>query len=614
MLDFNTLESLYDHVENSMLTEDEIIDLFTKFRDAKQEENNVDAAGKAQWEIDFLSFVGLSYQNGATYTYPTLTSFDEQVYEYLRGRLEVTMQPKFKARYAQILWCSPNKHQQFAKIAIDSYLELIAVYERSAVANVNRRHLISLEIAECVKNMYALSYQSEYKTEEVKLKLKCFIHEFSVEAAFASRNLIDFMLNFKKGFAKDDFEGLENICWKVSESFIDCRDDTAISFLRLGEKVDKQLEKRSHNWVLRIAQHYEFQMKPFERSDQGAEVALSFCMRAIENYKKAGDEKKVQELEKRYAELKKSIEPNSIKMEFDLTEFLKETQSYAREFVKKATSEEIIRVLISDKTLLPTLQGVEASVRESIKQSPTRHLLPKVIFDRNGNPVQNFGPFDEAKDHSLLETYKWQLEMNKRPLIDSILLEAISEKKLASRSLLSELNKLCWYGKLPNCLNIIAPALINYFDQINFYLACPERNKPCFILCLDSLTLKIEMLFRELCRVSGIPTTRHKQDRTGGHIALEKDIDTLLREEAIQKLFDEDDLLFFKFLLVEQCGYNLRHDIAHALLPFQEYTFSYMNLMILALLRLGKYDFAQQSHVDENLTPDSEKVWLPSKA
>ena len=51
MSDFNTLESLYDYIENSMLTENEIIDLFIKFRDAKHEENNVDAAGKAQWEI-----------------------------------------------------------------------------------------------------------------------------------------------------------------------------------------------------------------------------------------------------------------------------------------------------------------------------------------------------------------------------------------------------------------------------------------------------------------------------------------------------------------------------------------------------------------------------------
>ena len=38
----------------------------------------------------------------------------------------------------------------------------------------------------------------------------------------------------------------------------------------------------------------------------------------------------------------------------------------------------------------------------------------------------------------------------------------------------------------------------------------------------------------------------------------------------------------------------MRHKIAHSLLPFQGYGWSYMNLMILALLRLGKYDFTKE--------------------
>ena len=67
----------------------------------------------------------------------------------------------------------------------------------------------------------------------------------------------------------------------------------------------------------------------------------------------------------------------------------------------------------------------------------------------------------------------------------------------------------------------------------------------------------------------------------------------LLREDAIKKLFDEEDLLFFRFLLIEKCGYNLRHQIAHSLMSFQEYNCDYMHLVILALLRLGKYDFTQ---------------------
>lgn len=491
MSEFNTLESLYKYVEESYLIDDkcyEIIDLFKKFRDAKHEANNTEASEKAQWEIHFLSFylvegeirpdVERYYESGQVSAYPTLELFDDKVYAYLRTRLDVTRHPKLKARYAQILWCSPvTKHHNFAKIAIDSYLEHLAKYEHSGAKD----SFFSHEICEVVKNAYGIGLHSKYEIDQLKLELLRFIKKFSSGASFSVRNLIVYMLETKKGFRQEDFAGLENICWHLAESFPNDA-NIAISFLRLGKQVDQRLEKQSHNWILRIAQHNEAQMTFFENAPQ---VALGFCMRAIENYRQVGDEEKQKALEKCYTEFKKSIEPHSIKIEFDLTELLKETRAYAREFVKKATSEEIVRAFFTDKTLLPTLQEVKGSVKESIKKSPTQHLLPKVITDRNGNVVQHFETDDEKMYHSILSHYKFQLEMSNVHLINTILLEAVTEKKLTTHILLQCLNKLCWYGKLPNWVQLIAPALNDYFDQIDFHLAYPERNVPNFVLCLD---------------------------------------------------------------------------------------------------------------------------------
>ena len=616
MSKFNTLQSLYDHIENSSSTElnsYEIIDLFRKFRDAKHKANDTEDAEKAQWEIHFLSFyltegeirpdVERVYESGEVSIYPSLDMFDEKVYDYLRKRLEETRHPKLKARYAQILWNSPKtKHNNFARTAIDCYLEYIAEYEQSGSEDDYYAH----EICEVIKNAYSIGLHSKYEIDQLKSKLLGFIHKFSSGEPLFVRNLIGYMLEKRKGFRKEDFLGLENICWQIAESFSD-NANTAISFLKLGEKIDQRLEKQSHGWVLRIAQHHESQMMLFENAP---ELAIMFCMNAIHNYKLVGDLQKQKTLEERYTEFKKSTKYHTITVEFDIKDFLIETQELAREIVGKYTFEELICFLSSDKSLLPTKSEVEASVKDSMKMSPTMHLIPKVITDRNNNVVQNFDTPDELMYHSILENYKLQLETSNIHLIRAILLEAVSEKKLTIRSLLLGLNKLCWYGKLPNWMQLIAPALNEYFEQVYFHLDYPECNTPNFILCLDSLTLKIEGLFRELCRISGVQTTYHRRDHANRQIAFEKDIEVLLREEAIQELFDEDDLLFFKFLLVEKCGYNLRHDIAHALLLFNRYHFDFMNLMILALLRLGKYDFAQQSeeknengsHVDDENT------------
>lgn len=600
MSEFTNLASLYAHVEKSPLTDDkhyEVVNFFQNFRDAKQEVNDSEAAEKAQWEIHFLSFYFVdgecrpeveSYESGQVSVYPTLELFDDKVYAYLRTRLDVTQHPKLKARYAQILWCSrKTKHRDYAQIMIDSYLEYITSYEQNH--DIDDR--FGDEISEVLKNAYSIALRIKYKTEHIKSEIKRFIQKFSSSSVFSLRNLMSYMLETKTGFNQEDFTGLENICWQIAESFPNDA-DIAISFLRLGKQVDQRLEKQSHNWILRIAQHNEAQMTLFENAP---EVALVFCMKAIQDYKQVGDSAKQKALEERYTEFKKSTKYHTIKTEFDIKDFLIMTQDYAREFIRKATSEDIIRVLFSDKILLPTKSEVESSTRKSIKISPTTYLLPKVITDRNNNVVQHFGTPDELMSHSHFENYKLQLETSNIHLINAILLEAVREKKLTIRILLSCLNKLCWYGKLPNWVQLIAPALNEYFEQIDFYLAYPEHNVPNFVLCLDSLTLKIEGLFRDLCHLSGVNTTYHRQDHAGRNIAREKDIEVLLREEAIQKLFDEDDLLFFKFLLVEKCGYNLRHDIAHSLLPSDMYNINYMNLMILALLRLGKYDFRQEN-------------------
>jgi hypothetical protein len=108
--------------------------------------------------------------------------------------------------------------------------------------------------------------------------------------------------------------------------------------------------------------------------------------------------------------------------------------------------------------------------------------------------------------------------------------------------------------------------------------------------------LKIEGLLRDICRFCGVTTFYMTKDRKGRNIVREKDIHALLHEEPVKGLFDEDDLLFFRFLLVEKAGFNLRHKIAHSLMLFQEYGVTYMHLLILALLRLGKYDFVKKEN------------------
>jgi len=132
------LNFLYTQLENNALGYEspcQIGKLFQEIRDLSYKKNKMDVAEKAQWEVDFFNFVLVdgevkskfttSNEHGERDEYPNLDRFNENACTYLIDRLSSTSNPLLKARYSHIVWCSPNKHMDYAKLAVDSYLELL---------------------------------------------------------------------------------------------------------------------------------------------------------------------------------------------------------------------------------------------------------------------------------------------------------------------------------------------------------------------------------------------------------------------------------------------------------------------------------------------------------
>jgi len=616
MENFTEFESLYSHLEKNASDykySHQIGNLFQKLRDLKHKENKSDEVEKAQWELDFFNFTLVegklkpmftgTNDKGEVIEYPSLDRFNDITYEYLIGRLDGTSNTLLKARYSHILWCSPKKHAKYAKMAIDSYLELIEIYETKDEKEPQEHY--GLKVLDAIKNTYSIMCQVKYKVDEIKSELKRLINTFNFESSssFALRaDLIRLMLKDKRRFSEKDFLDFENICWQISESLTKSGNiHGAIKMLDLGEKIDQKSGKETHGWRKQIAESYETLMKQAEMNNNLA--SQTFCQYALENYKELKDKDKIKELEKKYAELKNSIKLKEFEKEIDLTEHIKRCKEFAEEIVQN-TPDEIIKFLMLDKNLLPKHRDMEQIVKEHSKQFVLQNLLPTETIDQSGHPAQHFSDKDEKKYYDILQQYNWELQLNKIHLINEIFFTAIRENKLSSNILLSFLNKYSWFGKniskklanqtiKYNWLNLIAPSLHEYFLQIQHRFANPNYS-PNFVLSIDSLTLKIEGLIRDICQFSGVTTFYMTKDNKGRSIAREKDIHSLLYEEPVKRLFDEDDLLFFKFLLVEKAGYNIRHRIAHSLMLFQEYSINYIHLLILALLKLGKYDFVKK--------------------
>jgi hypothetical protein len=610
LTDILELETLYRHLEENTICYSyrEIANLFQKMRDKMHTEGKTNIEKKAQWEMDFFNFSivknvisplwTLPDKEGKMVSHPRMDNFSEATYDYLVNRFESVNNPLLKARYAHILWFSPRKHGKYAIVGTDCYLEeakLLEGRERQASEN----HL-GLDIINAIENAFYLAKNigDKGKIESVKSEILRLIFSFNSKSGMLFRlrtDLMNLMVEEKTIFSVEDLKGLSDLCLAFSNELADTHQ--AITFLQLGEKVEQRTKTQNVNWLDLIAQSYEKMMNATIVNNK--HVAIGFCQSAIENYKQSKNTTKVEELEKIYAKLKNELEFKEIEVKMDLTKYIEGCRTKASSIAQKYYGEQIVEILMLDKNLLPEYNAILDLTKKLLAEHPLQTIFPTTLYDEQGHVAQHFDTPGEIEFYHLLHQYRMSLENFNLPFIYLIIKEAFAQKKLTYPILMEFLKKRSWFGKtftrniqnqsIPhNWLHLLAPSLFEYFRQMDYHYTTGEY--PNLVLCMDSLTLKIEGLLRDLLLYSGVTTFYSTQDKSHRTIYREKDINALLHEEKVKDLFNVDDLLLFRSVLVEKAGYNLRHKVAHSLILREEYRIDSMNLLLLILLRLARYD------------------------
>jgi len=585
----------------------EVSRIFQKIRDRMYREGKPEEEAKAQCEMDVFGLTiesnvakprfTMTNEKGQETSYPNISSFDDKNYEYISKRMEATDNPLLKARYAHVLWLGPKKHGKFAQVAIDSYLRLAEIYEEKDKKEPDG--LFGLDVIDSIKNalILATNIKDSARIDIVKRKIKRLLVNYNPASSslFVLRaNLIDLMLKYGKVFENNYFQGLNTLCLKYARELPNSHQ--SISILELGSKVDQKLGVSIANWKQLIAECYENMMNA--NIEKNKLVAVHFCEFALRYYREIKKEDKISVLEKTYETLKNEVELKEISVPIDLTDYIKRCEEVAKKIVSHS-SEDIIKFLISEKSILPKYNDVE-KLAEEINKGHLAGVIPHTILDERGHVEQHFSTAEELKFLHTLQQYDLVLKTQSAPLINLIVTEAIKANKLDFKSAIDFFGKYAWFGKnlvrknqnkdvVYNWLNLLAPALQEYFSQIDYLLL--SGNHPNFVLTFESLVLKIEGLLRDLANLSGVTTFVQRLDNNGRVTYQEKDLTALLHDNKLETLMGEDDIFFLRFVLVEKAGYNLRHRTAHSLLFFGEYSLYYMNLLFMILLRISKFDF-----------------------
>jgi hypothetical protein len=607
-MDFKNLDEYYEYLEND--TNFQYLDLntykyITALRDKIEDENTKKLCSYELFFADFSIEKGKhipKFQSGAN-AYPTLELFDDN-FDYIKTRANKVQNPKYKAKYNHLLWLSPQKHIDFAKEAIESYLLLLKNSSFSVDDNLQ-----CLSFGKYFKNLFILSQTVNHKKDEIISYLVSLMESDKLND-FTKYSLMDFIIeNGKKIDAS-----ITQKFYDYSKNKISDLDERVLErYLKLLVILSRKLNTSPSEFHEKLG---DYHLSQLENEKNKGFIAHHYYTNALEEYKKANNKEKIEQTAVLLEQAKKTIDLKKVSFELEDENFNKAlnqwwsfTKTKANQIVENYDSKVIYEYLILDK-IFPS-----ATVLNEKISTPIFDLFTAMAFDINKNVSKT--------KTSGLNPYFVHIENLSIRHIWLVISKGIKTGKISYESLIDYLKNSSWYGQDFtyidsnnetqgfNWIELLSPSLQSFFVQSEVDLKTNIHNPQGYILAIDSLVLKFEGLLREFSRMIGAQTIEIKDNGTEERIGFDK----LLDNEKLKALIPEDDIAFFKFLFTSS-GMNLRNNVAHCFFTTKNYTSAVMLLLIVALLRLGNYELKtkEKGILNEKANAKSHTHWQVAPA
>ena len=538
-------------------------------------ENDVDIIKKITYEIDSLNF---SIQNGelvpllgcGDWCYPNINGFDNDYKNYINQRFNDTSNPILKNMYIFIILNSNLSYEEI-KLFINKSLNLLNHYLTTETNVELANDLLMITFDKCMS--------LRYKKEDIKSLIVKYV-KVDFNDIFNIKHLIELMLSKRKVFKKDDFEGLEDICWDCAQR---SGSVTIIEFLTLGQKISQKLQSNKYNWFDEIGKTYENFAE--ERQDSKM-VQIIHLSNAMEYYQKGGNPQKIEEIAKKKKKAQKEFEPERILLKFDVSLAVNAVITEIYEKIP-LDSNNFLEFLINNKNefLIPKLEKDDENYNNFVDASPLLAVSGQLKLDNNRNITQTLKTDDEDERIKDSNNSQYSLSM----IFQNIYLK---EMFIYAHDL-----EIFTYGSvidyLSNCqkfLNIsdgekpllyyFKPIIKEYFKQLELWLSNEEYN---YLLFIDSIVSKLEYLIRKLCDIYTISMLKPQ----GSGTTSEKLLHDFFNDSKFKEVLLENDYDFLKHVLLKP-GLNLRNKSAHGF-DLSIYTFDNANLLLLCFFRLLKY-------------------------
>ncbi|MCU0323647.1 MAG: DUF4209 domain-containing protein [Spirosomaceae bacterium] len=600
--DVKTIKDVYTLIDDNAFSLDRRWDFRDIWATFRSQTKSTSGKQKAKWELACIFF---NFEEGNIFSQifsskvtPTLEQpqFDNKLTDYIIERAVESQNPLVKARYNHLLWRSPNyiKKNTYAIIAIENYLSAIQHYIDAC--NGNEYHEIASKILELFKNAVGLSGEIKVDTSSLKEVTKTLLFKTNRIESWVKIQILQKMLEYPKIFKVEDFKDT----LQVFESLLKDANSVDLDFqmvnyyLPLAVKIAQKTSSDIKKWYNEIGLAY-LRMAELETKTDRFWIKQDYFFKAIKAFQRASNTEKRKEVEKMYATLKPDVKLSKIRYTPDDTrqQEYRIYHNFIREYSARILKEHPYEIytIIAGGFLFPKIKHLQNGIYQ---EEEFLKYAVQIRFDTNQNIVNN--KLEPDKDN-LYNSYKIFLNLSVLPYLHNIIIDGIGLGHLTFENFLTFLTDRTWLGKQYLKSNyeegeeplqlvaLITPAIVEFFMQVKASKT-KDGYKASYILCIDSLTLKIEGLFRAFCRMNGIATSVLKEK--GMQEAL---IHEILKFEDLHKYFNDDDFLLFNYLFLNEGGMNLRNQVAHCFYDYGDYHEGHILLLIAALLRIAKFDY-----------------------
>lgn len=513
------------------------------------------------------------FTNGKTS--PPLEFFTREALKYLEKRATNTQNPIIASRFADVVWdLSTPKGPDTARLAVDKYLECATIY---------KKNIWGLELSTSIKRATQLATMLNdlSRLTRVKEAIMKQLVEFDEKKDY--RFCIDLgeaiCASTKLKLSKDEAKKVEEVLNSGAKYYQEDHDDGELCLGPTGAP-NEHLVRSLLESILNLSS--EGHLVEINRNLYRVEIARSHERegdRALKDTNYLAAVFFLHEAEKHFMNLGMSTDRDRVrvklaraglKSEEDFkvisvsTEIDKaKIEEYIRPLIA-GTIEESIKIIVSAPHFIPSIGKVQ-KFTEKLQQEYPLSSLGHQISLQEGHIIGSF-----AKDS----------EKRKQAIVGQLVLE-IQISNIFLRNL---------FDKLIKELGLNAEILAKHFEEWGH---CEQRNilllkkgfkhyfQGDYIAALHILIPQFEDTLRSLLQKAHRPISR-----PGHGVAC---LGSLLAEEGFVAAAGVDLMHYYKVVLDEPAGINLRNNLSHGLLDPESMTRERVETIIHLLLTLTRF-------------------------